>query len=435
MATAFDTAWRHYQAGQLPQAEELCRQIVQADADHVEARHLLGLIAALTGRDDLALDHLHAAIRLKPDFADAHNVLGILMAGQHKPEEAVARFREAIRLRPDFGEAYNNLGSLLQQQGRLEEAEAVLRRGPAPQAGLRRDRLQPGYRAGEAGADRGGDRLQSVGPCRLKPDHADAHANLAHGLMERGQLDEAIAEYRVALRLKPDAAQVHSNLVRLLHYHPGYDQPAIAGGMPALERAARRTAPRGNPAARPIIPDPDRRLRIGYVSSEFRDHVDSFFTVPLLSNHDRGAVRNLLLCRGGPPRRPDRSAARLCRRLARHRGALRPAGRRPGASRPDRHPRRPEAAHGRQPAPGLRPQAGAGAGLLAGISRDDRAVDHRLSPDRSLPRSAGAVRRLLLRGIRAPAGHLLVLRPVDRPAAGQCAAGPGIRRDHLRLPE
>ena len=78
MATAFDAAWRHYQAGQLPQAEQLCRQIVQADAGHVEAWHLLGLIAARTGRDDLAFDYLHAAVRLRPDFADAHNVLGIV---------------------------------------------------------------------------------------------------------------------------------------------------------------------------------------------------------------------------------------------------------------------------------------------------------------------------------------------------------------------
>ena len=69
-AQAFDMAWKHYQAGRLQQAEQLCRQIVQADASHVDALHLLGLIAARTGRDDLAVDYLKAALRLKPDFAD-----------------------------------------------------------------------------------------------------------------------------------------------------------------------------------------------------------------------------------------------------------------------------------------------------------------------------------------------------------------------------
>ncbi len=270
---------------------------------------------------------------------------------------------------------------------------------------------------------------------RLKPDHAEAHANLGNGLMERGQLDEAIAEYRVALQLRPDAAQVHSNLVRILslssRLRPARRSGKNAGaGTPGTPNRSRRRSGRiAN------LPDPERRLRVGYVSSEFRDHADAFFLVPLLSHHDHRRFEVFCYAQVA---RPDalterlRGYADVWRDIV---GALRRAGRRPGARRPDRHPRRPEAAHGRQPAPGLRPQAGAGAGHLAGISRNDRAVDHRLPPDRSLPRSAGALRRLLFGRIAAPAGHLLVLRPADRRAAGECASGAGIRRDHLRLPE
>jgi predicted O-linked N-acetylglucosamine transferase (SPINDLY family) len=287
MATAFDAAWRHYQAGEFPQAERLCRQIVQADADHAEARHLLGLIAALTGRDDLAFDQLGAAIRLRPDFADAHNVLGILLAGNRRPAEAAASFQEAIRLRPDFAEAYNNLGSLLLKHDRLDEAEAVLREALR----LRPDFAEIAFNLGFVLAKQ--ERIEEAIACnrravQLRPDHAEAHANLAHGLMERAHLDEAIAEYRVALRLRPDAAQVHSNLVRVLQYHPGYDPSAIA------EECRRWNAQHAEPLRGEIRPhdnnrDPDRRLRVGYVSSEFRDHADSFFTVPLLSRHDHDA--------------------------------------------------------------------------------------------------------------------------------------------------
>ena len=223
---AFDSARKHYQAGRLQEAEQLCRQVVQTDANHIDALHLLGLIAARTGRDDLALDYLEAAVRLKPDFAEAHNILGIVLVKQRKLAEAVDRFRqalraqpdhamahgnlgnalreqgdldaavasfrEAVRLKPDFAEAYNNLGSVLQQQGQLEEAEACLRQALR----LRPDYAEVAYNLGILHGKLG--RVDEAIACnqqavRLKPDHAEAHLNLGLGLMGRGQLDEAIA--------------------------------------------------------------------------------------------------------------------------------------------------------------------------------------------------------------------------------------------------
>ena len=96
-AQAVDMAWKHYQAGHLQQAAQLCGQVVQADSRHVGALHLLGLIAARTGRDDLAIGYLEAALRLQPDLADAHNILGIVRIKQRRLAEAVASFRQALR--------------------------------------------------------------------------------------------------------------------------------------------------------------------------------------------------------------------------------------------------------------------------------------------------------------------------------------------------
>jgi protein O-GlcNAc transferase len=316
---AVDMGWKRYQAGDLQQAEQICRQIVQMDGSQVDALHLLGLIAARTGRDDLARDYLNAAVRLKPDFADVHNILGIVLAKQRKLVEAeasfrqalrakpdyaqahgnlgnalraqgdldgaVASFREAIRLRPDLAEASNNLGNILQQQGRLQEAEVHLRRALL----LKPDSAEIAFNLGlllwklEKVEESIACNQQAV---RLKPDYAEAHANLGNGLMERGQLDQAIAAYRVALQLKPDAAHIHSNLIRSLHYHPGYDPRAIR------EECRHWNSRHAEPLTREIrphtnVPDPERRLRIGYVSPEFGGHVESFFTIPLLSNHDR----------------------------------------------------------------------------------------------------------------------------------------------------
>ena len=88
-----------------------------------------------------------------------------------------------------------------------------------------------------------------------------------------------------ALQLKPDAADIHSNLIRVLHYHPDYDLHAI------WEECKHWNSQHAEPLRRDFrphtnVPDPERRLRIGYVSPELRGHVESLFTIPLLSNHD-----------------------------------------------------------------------------------------------------------------------------------------------------
>ena len=120
-----ELGWKRYQDGQLDLAEQICKECVQADGSQFDAVYLLGLIAARTGRDDLARDYLDAALRLKPDFADAHNILGILLVKEHKLAEAVDSFRQALRIRPDFAQAHSNLGNALRRR------EIWTRRWPA----------------------------------------------------------------------------------------------------------------------------------------------------------------------------------------------------------------------------------------------------------------------------------------------------------------
>ncbi|HKM54151.1 MAG TPA: tetratricopeptide repeat protein, partial [Isosphaeraceae bacterium] len=120
---------------------------------------------------------------------------------------------------------------------------------------------------------------------QLKPDYAEAHSNLGNALKDQGKLNEAVACYRRALELKPDYAWVHSNLLYTRVFCPGCDAQAI------FEEHRRWSRQHAEPLARFIQPHSNdrslhRRLRIGYVSPDFRDHAESFFTVPLLSAHD-----------------------------------------------------------------------------------------------------------------------------------------------------
>ena len=281
---ALDVARRHYQKGEWQQAEQLYLQVLEVDPHQVDALHLLAAIAGQTGREDQAIGYLREVLRLRPGWAAAHNNLGMVFITQKRLPEAAASFQEAVRLQPGDALAHNNLGNALRELGRPVEAVVSLQQALR----IRPDDPETHYnlalawlamwRLPEAHASC----QQALG---LKADHAEANATLRIVLALLGKLDDAITAFRTALLLRPDDAQVHSNLIFTLNYHPRYDARAIQ------EECARWNQQHAEPL-RGLIqphanrPDPDRQLRIGYVSSGFRDHVDSFFTIPLLSNHD-----------------------------------------------------------------------------------------------------------------------------------------------------
>ncbi len=288
-----EMALERYRAGDWRRAEQLCGQVLEADGEQVDALNILAVIAGQTGRHDEAIRYLRTVLRLQPQSADAHNnlanVLRIMNASAEPKEhdEAIAHYREAVRLRPDDFEACNNLGNALSTQGQLSEAEVHLRRALT---------LQP--RNAHVHCNLGivlwkQRRLDEAAACyeralQLKPGNAEAHVNLGNIFNDCGRIDDALAALRAALRLEPNAAGVHSNLLCLLRHHPDYDSLAI------YEECNRWYRQHAEPLKRFIEPhsnrpDPDRRLRVGYVSPDFREHACSSFTVPLLENHNKRA--------------------------------------------------------------------------------------------------------------------------------------------------
>jgi tetratricopeptide (TPR) repeat protein len=211
VAQALAWAVQQHQAGQLQQAEQIYRAILQAEPQQVDALHLLGVLACQVGQHEQASRYLGQALRLKPDFAKAHLNLGVALQKQGKLEEAQACYEQALYLQPGYAEAHNNLGNLFKEQGKLEEAQASLQQAL---------RLKPDYAKAHNnlgvvlhGRGKLEDALASLQQAlRLQPDFAEAHNNLGAALQEQGQLAEARACYQQALRLKPDYAEVHLNL-------------------------------------------------------------------------------------------------------------------------------------------------------------------------------------------------------------------------------
>jgi protein O-GlcNAc transferase len=272
LGATLERALQFHRAGDLHRAGALYQQLLQADPEQPDALHLLGVVALQLGRADVAVGYIGQALRHRPDHAQAHSNLGNALEGLGRLEEAAACHREALRLRPNFAEVHSNLGNVLKKQGRLGEAVACYRHA-----------------------------------LRLRPDLAVAHNNLGNALKDQGELDEAVACYREALPLTPDYAEAHSNLVYSLLYHPGYDAAAILREARCWhQRHAEPLVPSHRPHEND--PDPDRRLRVGYVSSDFRDHPAAFILMPLFSNHDRGQFE--VYCYSGVTR-PDRFTDRF----------------------------------------------------------------------------------------------------------------------------
>jgi protein O-GlcNAc transferase len=284
VSEALALAVEQHRAGLLAQAEQIYRAILQAAPQQVDALRLLGVIAYQRGEYEQAIASLCQALQLKPDCAMTYNSLGVVFKAQGRFVEAANCFQQALHWKPDYAEVHNNLGNVLKDQGRLEEAlscyQQALRWKP--------DYAEAHNNLGNVLKDQG--RLEEALSCyqqalRWKPDYAEAHNNLGNVLKDQGRLEEALRSYRQALQLQPRLVQVHSNLVYTLHFCADTDAATL------YEEHRRWDHQHAEPLApliQPLANDraSDRRLRIGYVSPDFREHPVGRFLLPLLKAHD-----------------------------------------------------------------------------------------------------------------------------------------------------
>lgn len=305
LARAFAAAFQDHQAGRIDEAEAKCRQILSAAPDSADAWHLLGLIARDRNNLPAAAECVKRSLQSNPNNPAAWNNLGILLKNQGNLAEAVDCYSQVVRLDPGSIHAYNNLANVWHEQGKLDEAESCCRRAIQLNARF----VDAHVTFGNVLKDQG--RLDDAAAAyrhalALNPNQAAAHSNLGNVLKDQGDLDGALACFRRAMELKPERAAYHSNYLYTLLFHPGFDERTIYD---EHVRWDQRHAARFSAAVAEHLNDrsPERRLRVGYVSPDFRSHSVGRFVTPLLEAHDRLAVE--VICYSSV-RHPDEFTAR-----------------------------------------------------------------------------------------------------------------------------
>lgn len=282
----FVEALRLHQAGRLSHAEKLYRQLLSIDSNHPDGLHLLGVIAYQSGRHESAIELIGRAIALKGNNPLYYSNRGNALQERGRLSEAVTDYERALVLNPNFPEAHNNLGNTLRSLGRLEEAMASYESALA----LNPDFPEAHNNRGNALHDQ--DRLvEAIADYEcalaLKPDYAEACNNLGNALKSQGKLDQAVERIERALALKPDYAEAHGNLLVCLHYLSQFS------GLDILARAKRFSdacEKRSGETSFANSIDPDRRLRIGYVSGDLANHPVGYFLANILRRHAPEAV-------------------------------------------------------------------------------------------------------------------------------------------------
>ena len=274
-------------AGRLPEAVAEYRCCLAAAPEHTGALFNLGL--SLSALDDLpaAIQAFHEVIRLEPANADAFMRLGDCQMRQGQMNEAVASFRQAVARAPNDPRSHYNLGLGLTNLGAFAEARAALGQALC----LRPDYAEAHNALGltlEATGQKDDAVFHYQQAVQFRPDFADAWSNLGTNLSEHGRIDEAIHCLRHSLSLRPDAAAIHSNLLLMMNYSSRFSADEIVAEHCAWAERHAGPAPLPPPIPRPH--DPDRRLRIGYLSADYRRHTVAGFLELLLRHHDRSQV-------------------------------------------------------------------------------------------------------------------------------------------------
>jgi protein O-GlcNAc transferase len=344
---------KHYQSGDLKEAELLCKIIIEKQPANAEALYLLGIISYHLQNYDSAIKYLKRYLRLNTKNADAYLALGMAYQQNGFLDDAITSYRKALNIDPNNSQLYLILGQLLDEKGQLDEAIVCYRKTLEVNPGMVDAYNRLGNTLQEkkefAEAITFYQKAISINPndptayinigiamhnnynfndaiiylqkaLSLNPNIEMTYNYMGYSLFCQGKLEEAIKNFKSSLRINPDspialtqlghifqkqgkvidadncyrrALQIQPNdiilfeafLVNLL-YNSRYDAQTIFSEH--LDFGKQFEVPLQSIAIfhtnKKII---NKKLKIGYVSPDFRNHSVSHFIEPIIYSHNR----------------------------------------------------------------------------------------------------------------------------------------------------
>jgi predicted O-linked N-acetylglucosamine transferase (SPINDLY family) len=324
--------------GRLEEALASYERALAIKSDYAEALNNRGNALQGLKREAEALASYEQALAIRPDYAEALNNRGNVMQGLKRSTEALASYERALAIKPDYAEAHFNRGNVLRDLNRSEEAIA----GYDKALEIKADYVEALHNRGNAFQELNqlAQAMESFDRAlAIKPKYADALNNRGLVLRELGRRPEAQLCFEKALAIEPDhryaffgvadaaraacdwpratkvAGELEHRITRLDAVIPpftllGYDiDPGLQLECARVYMAEKAPAPM-QPVRRRSLRDHDK-LRIAYLSADFRKHVMAFVTADLFELHDRTRFETFGISLGADDGSEDR--ARLVR--------------------------------------------------------------------------------------------------------------------------
>ncbi len=274
--------------GRLDEAEASYRYALQLKPDLAQVHYNLGVILKDLGRLDEAEASYRCALQLKPDFAQAHYNLGITLHDMKRWGEAVDAYRCSIQLKPDYAQGYLNLGASLIEMKRWDEAEASF----IYALNLNSEYAEAYHNLGVIFYEQGMNDKAAKSyyqALAINPNYIESINNLGEFFITNTQFSKAEELFRKCLTIDSSFKLAWSNLLFGYNYHPNKTAEEIYAVYEEYEHkiaAPQRVHWQVHANSR----DPSRRLKVGYVSPDFKEHSVSLFLEALLRNHNKNEV-------------------------------------------------------------------------------------------------------------------------------------------------